>query len=366
MNQDNINYNKILHNESEVPSFNYRGIILRRWAATVIDAIILLGMFFMPSALDRFAKGSINNSIITCIVLLSFISIISYYLILEALTGYTVGKFILRIRVIDYKCCPPGFKKGFIRSLLRIFEINPILLGGVIAFIATACSKHHQRIGDKVAETLVVKNKELKNLMMRNSRKRLSIILTIYFVFISICGLGNIAYSFSKNMANTDTYKIIKSTKLNYQLSVSNDWIDTVESISDKQDVDLSIANIDKKISLFGSELRNIKDIRYIGTDLYSSILVSNYIKLINGELLSKIIKEKINGYEAIEFALSGALSNEKGIMNIISIKTKNSVHVFYSWSTVGERENDLKEIKKVINTFTEIPSPVSNHKNSI
>jgi uncharacterized RDD family membrane protein YckC len=48
-----------------------------------------------------------------------------------------------------------------IRSGLRIFEVNPLLLGGLPAGLVIIASQRKQRIGDLLAGTVVVSNKLL-------------------------------------------------------------------------------------------------------------------------------------------------------------------------------------------------------------
>lgn len=79
-----------------------------------------------------------------------------YYFVLESLWARTPGKFFqgLVIRRIDGTKC--GLKEHFIRTLARIFEVNPILFGGLPAGIAILSSERKQRLGDLLAGTLVI------------------------------------------------------------------------------------------------------------------------------------------------------------------------------------------------------------------
>jgi uncharacterized RDD family membrane protein YckC len=48
-----------------------------------------------------------------------------------------------------------------LRTLLRIVEVNPLLFGGLSAGLSIAATKRHQRLGDILAGTLVVRIKEI-------------------------------------------------------------------------------------------------------------------------------------------------------------------------------------------------------------
>ena len=79
-----------------------------------------------------------------------------YYLISEAILGNTFGKWVmgLRIRTLAGHKITSG--QALIRSLLRVVEVNPLLFGALPAAAAMFFSKRRQRIGDRLAGTVVV------------------------------------------------------------------------------------------------------------------------------------------------------------------------------------------------------------------
>lgn len=121
-------------------------IVFKRWAATILDVLVLAGSY-----------GTVfffNNNVLFYLVL-GFTLL--YYLLLEGYTGYTVGKYILRIQVVREDGRPPGFVKSLIRTLLRIVDTNPGLLGGLPAGICALVTKKKQRLGDIAANTYVIR-----------------------------------------------------------------------------------------------------------------------------------------------------------------------------------------------------------------
>ncbi|NNF53583.1 MAG: RDD family protein, partial [Acidimicrobiales bacterium] len=77
----------------------------------------------------------------------------------EAFTGgQTIGKKALSIRVITADGGPIRFRHGVIRSLIGFFEFL-IVPGGAVALISTLFTRRTQRVGDLVAETVVVREK---------------------------------------------------------------------------------------------------------------------------------------------------------------------------------------------------------------
>ncbi|MEI7685051.1 MAG: RDD family protein, partial [Planctomycetota bacterium] len=80
-----------------------------------------------------------------------------YFLLSEASFGNTFGKWSmgLCIRSLQGQKCTA--RQGVIRTLLRPFEVNPIILGALPAGAAMFFSKRRQRFGDWLAGTVVVR-----------------------------------------------------------------------------------------------------------------------------------------------------------------------------------------------------------------
>lgn len=79
-----------------------------------------------------------------------------YYWVCEGLAGTTPGKKMLDLCVVDRDGKKPSWKQITIRSLWRLIEVNPLIVGGLPAAIAIYSTSTHQRFGDKMAGTYVV------------------------------------------------------------------------------------------------------------------------------------------------------------------------------------------------------------------
>lgn len=80
---------------------------------------------------------------------------ILYYIILEGTVGQTVGKMLLGIQVVrEGTGQAPGMGAATIRTLLRIIDGFFFYL---VALIVVLVSGKNQRLGDMVANTLVVR-----------------------------------------------------------------------------------------------------------------------------------------------------------------------------------------------------------------
>lgn len=89
-------------------------------------------------------------------VLLYFVVSIGYYMLLElAWRGQTLGKRMMRLRVIDAAGLKLSPNQIVLRNLLRFVDSLPFLyfLGGVCSLI----NKRSQRLGDMAAGTVVVR-----------------------------------------------------------------------------------------------------------------------------------------------------------------------------------------------------------------
>jgi uncharacterized RDD family membrane protein YckC len=71
----------------------------------------------------------------------------------------TLGKFFQGLVVRKLDGNPRDWTGALIRGTLRIFEVNPLLLGGLPAGLVIIASQRQQRIGNLLAGTVVVSNK---------------------------------------------------------------------------------------------------------------------------------------------------------------------------------------------------------------
>ena len=87
---------------------------------------------------------------------LEILASLPYFWLLEGLTGYTLGKYLWRVRVVDCYGKRTGLLKALPRTLLRLIELNPYLFGVVIGGGVAVMSKTGQRLGDMAGGTYVV------------------------------------------------------------------------------------------------------------------------------------------------------------------------------------------------------------------
>jgi uncharacterized RDD family membrane protein YckC len=135
--------------------------LFRRFAAHLIDTIVLLVppvvvvMFFIP--FHQFPENPLAV-VLGMLFAMMFLVVGTYlyYSLLEGLYGRTLGKKLCGIRVLKEDLTPCTLSAGFLRNLLRIVDLFFYYLPAAIAMAATM---KWQRIGDVVAETVVVRER---------------------------------------------------------------------------------------------------------------------------------------------------------------------------------------------------------------
>jgi formylglycine-generating enzyme required for sulfatase activity/uncharacterized RDD family membrane protein YckC len=131
--------------------------LLLRWVGAWVDFLVIVLLLMGP---DYFLGNKLYQQ--TLAVWLGII--VLYFLIGEGLWGRTLGKLLTGMVVVDKSGHPPGIWKSGLRTILRLIEVNPLLVGGIPAAIVVALSQRRQRIGDMLAQTYVVRVKDLTTL----------------------------------------------------------------------------------------------------------------------------------------------------------------------------------------------------------
>ena len=130
----------------------------RRIAATIIDGLVLAGVYGVMAALfgtivdhdGLYWTASMPAAANVAYGVLA----VTYYLVLEGYRGQTVGTMVTGIRVIDELTGDrPSFRAVAIRTVLRAVDG---LASYLVAFATVMLTQRRQRLGDLAAHTLVV------------------------------------------------------------------------------------------------------------------------------------------------------------------------------------------------------------------
>lgn len=117
----------------------------------LIIAYIILSIWLLTSM-------GLNGMQSWSMYLLANLPVICYYLLCETfMNGRTVGKVLLKLRVVKLDGSSATFSNYFIRWLLRIVDVILTSCGGAVFSILL--SHNGQRIGDRAAGTTVISEK---------------------------------------------------------------------------------------------------------------------------------------------------------------------------------------------------------------
>jgi len=90
-----------------------------------------------------------------CIVFLFII--FAYFILLEAYAGWTVGKKVMGLKVVDIDGKRIGILKSLVRNLFRLVDGLPAF--NILGVVLIASSANNQRLGDFAAKTFVIREK---------------------------------------------------------------------------------------------------------------------------------------------------------------------------------------------------------------
>ncbi|RLJ62426.1 putative RDD family membrane protein YckC [Lacinutrix venerupis] len=134
---------------------NAANIMDRMWAY-LIDSFIIYFYLFATILLLVLLELDFRDS--WAIYLLVSLPAFLYYVLLETFwNGQTVGKNLMKIRVVKLDGSKPTFANYLVRWLLRIIDV--VLTSGGLAALVILLKGNGQRIGDIAAQTTVISEK---------------------------------------------------------------------------------------------------------------------------------------------------------------------------------------------------------------
>lgn len=132
-----------------------------RMLGYLIDSLVILfytiSMFLLLAALDLDFKD------LWVVYLLISLPAFLYYVLLETFwDGKTIGKFLMRTRVVKLDGSKPSFANYFVRWILRIIDVS--ITSGGCAVLTILIKGNGQRLGDIAAGTTVISEKQMVTL----------------------------------------------------------------------------------------------------------------------------------------------------------------------------------------------------------
>lgn len=137
------------------PRENVTGV---RIVAALIDLTLLIILFgVMGAAFGKTTSGggSFSVNLSGGAFILYLLLSLGYYLVPEALTGRTLGKAIMGLKVVSLDGERYDLAAALIRNVLRIVDGLPLFY--LVGFVSVAVTREKQRLGDLAAGTVVVR-----------------------------------------------------------------------------------------------------------------------------------------------------------------------------------------------------------------
>jgi uncharacterized RDD family membrane protein YckC len=141
--------------------------LLPRFLALLIDFFLFCSLFFpitklvkgvwIMNASDHRWNRDLFISDPLCIAFLVIIFL--YFVLLEGLTGVTLGKWIAGLQVVVKGGGRPGLIKSLLRNMLRIVDGLPAF--NILGIFLILTSEERMRFGDRIAGTRVVQVKKI-------------------------------------------------------------------------------------------------------------------------------------------------------------------------------------------------------------
>ena len=129
-------------------------VVGKRALAFVIDVI---GVGVLASVVTNFAflisvpLGALASGLST----IAFFAYLAYF---EAKYGQTVGKMLADVVVVTEDGDAIGYRESALRTLLRLVDILPFFY--IVGIVTIYLTGRRQRVGDLVADTVVVRAKD--------------------------------------------------------------------------------------------------------------------------------------------------------------------------------------------------------------
>ena len=129
-----------------------------RIIAFILDIFFLIILqfilFFTLLPFFQYFASFSSSFISISLLMLSFITYFFYFFIQEAFyKGQTIGKYIMKLRVISAAGGQISIKESFIRNSIKYVEVGYFSIIGVIIILLNS---HNKRLGDILADTFVI------------------------------------------------------------------------------------------------------------------------------------------------------------------------------------------------------------------
>ena len=131
-----------------------------RILAGLFDLMIQLFLTFVLGVVLTFGLGGSDSAALTAFAIASFVAIFGYPIVFETWRrGRTPGKSALGIRAVTIEGAPIGLREATLRAMGGVVD-RLLPPGGITGALFVLFTPRHQRIGDLISGTMVIRDPE--------------------------------------------------------------------------------------------------------------------------------------------------------------------------------------------------------------
>lgn len=176
------------------------GSWLGRYSATLVDELLVL------AAIGWALPWSASPAFLAPILLASWLV---YAVLIEALWGRTLGKHIVGMEVLATDDAPVGIGASLVRNLFKLGALAFSLVGFFVALVSILSSEHSQRVGDRVAHTVVLytapKAASIRDTSGRRWRGALRVLaITVLVAGLTLAAMASMAAGVLRNSSASE------------------------------------------------------------------------------------------------------------------------------------------------------------------
>lgn len=140
-------------------SFGERFLALLLDSFVLIPVAIVIAIIFTPIKLAVADNALLKNLISLIVQITSFVISSIYYVYFTGSSGATIGKRVMKIKVIKVDGSVPGYTTAFLREVVGKFVSGATILLFGIGYLWMLWDPQKQCLHDKIASTFVVKSR---------------------------------------------------------------------------------------------------------------------------------------------------------------------------------------------------------------
>ncbi|WP_135806147.1 RDD family protein [Halorussus marinus] len=137
-----------------------------RGVAMGIDSVVWFGLLFaaiypiaaLTGDIETTATGTdadLTGTPATAAFLLWLGLGVGYHTLFEWRSGKTLGKYLVGIRAVEDDGSPLTLRSAAVRNVSRLVDVLPLFY--VVGIVAALLSDRYKRVGDRLADTVVVR-----------------------------------------------------------------------------------------------------------------------------------------------------------------------------------------------------------------